>query len=76
MRITNIQNTYNITSFGNRTRDDNRKEEKYEFLRNERDVFEYSGDYSDSGFFNKCKNFLKSKKVNIKLVYNFIIFWE
>lgn len=68
MRITSIQNTYNKTSFGNRINNDNRKEDKYEFLKNERDVFEYSGDYSDSGFFNKCKNFLKSKKVNIKLM--------
>lgn len=68
MRITNIQSTYNTASFGNRLNNDSRKEDKYEFLRNERDVFEYSGDYSDSGFFNKCKNFLKSKKVNIKLM--------
>lgn len=68
MRITNIQSTYNTASFGNRLNNDSRKEDKYEFLRNERDVFEYSGDYTDSGFFNKCKNYLKSKKVNIKLM--------
>ena len=68
MRITNIQNTYNTASFGRKHSNNSRRDDKYAFLQNEKDVFEYSGDYTDSGFFNKCKNFLKSKKVNIKLM--------